>query len=158
MLRESGFRCDITGVSPTYTRAAAEALTSDDYLSLWKSGFKMNILRESESGDELEFEMIGVEAPIANAIRRILLAEVPTVAIEKVYYTTNQSIVQDEVLAHRLGLLPLNIDPRLVTSAPGRECLCVFVLSLDAPSLSFFFPQGVCLAWLGPCPLQTPPR
>jgi len=122
MLRESGFRCDITGVSPTYTRAAAEALTSDDYLSLWKSGFQMNILRESESGDELEFEMIGVEAPIANAIRRILLAEVPTVAIEKVYYTTNQSIVQDEVLAHRLGLLPLNIDPRLVTSAPGREC------------------------------------
>ncbi len=147
MLRESGFRCDITGVSPTYTRAAAEALTSDDYLSLWKSGFKMNILRESESGDELEFEMIGVEAPIANAIRRILLAEVPTVAIEKVYYTTNQSIVQDEVLAHRLGLLPLNIDPRLVTSAPGREYLCVCVRCLWTRHLFFLFLRAC--AWLG---------
>lgn len=36
----------------------------------------------------------------------------PTVAIETVYVWNNTSIVQDEVLAQRLGLIPLAIDPR----------------------------------------------
>lgn len=52
-----------------------------------------------------------------------MIAEVPSVAIEDVYIYTNTSIVQDEVLAHRLGMVPLNIHPRHVNSkAPGR-CL-----------------------------------
>jgi hypothetical protein len=42
------------------------------------------------------------------------LFQVPTVAIENVYVWNNTSIVQDEVLAQRLGLIPLAIDPRKV--------------------------------------------
>lgn len=38
--------------------------------------------------------------------------QVPTVAIEDVYVWNNTSIMQDEVLAHRVGLVPLKIDPR----------------------------------------------
>lgn len=34
-------------------------------------------------------------------------------AIERVYIANNTSIVQDEVLAHRLGLVPIQADPRL---------------------------------------------
>ena len=49
--------------------------------------------------------------PIANALRRILLAEVPSMAIEKVIIFQNTSIIQDEVLAHRLGLIPIKADP-----------------------------------------------
>lgn len=33
-------------------------------------------------------------------------------AIEKVHVYNNTSIIQDEVLAHRLGLIPLKADPR----------------------------------------------
>lgn len=33
-------------------------------------------------------------------------------AFEKIYLYQNTSIIQDEVLCHRLGLLPLNVDPR----------------------------------------------
>lgn len=51
--------------------------------------------------------MIGIDASLANAIRRILIAEVPTLAIEQVYVNNNTSILADEVLAHRLGLVPL---------------------------------------------------
>jgi DNA-directed RNA polymerase I and III subunit RPAC1 len=40
--------------------------------------------------------------------------QVPTVAVENVYVWNNTSIVQDEVLAQRLGLVALNIDPTKV--------------------------------------------
>merc|ERR1711939_366845 len=53
------------------------------------------------------FSLVGIDASIANAFRRILLAEVPTLAIEKVYVQNNTSVIADEVLAHRLGLIPL---------------------------------------------------
>ncbi len=51
--------------------------------------------------------LVGAEAPLANALRRILLSEVPTMAIERVLLYQNTSILQDEVLAHRLGLIPI---------------------------------------------------
>lgn len=47
-----------------------------------------------------------MDASIANAFRRILLAELPTLAIEDVFVFNNTSIIQDEVLCHRLGLIP----------------------------------------------------
>lgn len=34
-------------------------------------------------------------------------------AIEKVFIYNNTTIIQDEVLAHRLGLIPLKVDPRM---------------------------------------------
>ncbi len=52
------------------------------------------------------FSLIGIDASVANAFRRIMIAEVPTVAIEYVFVNNNTSIIQDEVLAQRLGLVP----------------------------------------------------
>lgn len=51
-------------------------------LDSFKENFKINLI--SCDAETLVFDMIGVDAPIANALRRILIAEVPTVAIEKV--------------------------------------------------------------------------
>lgn len=55
----------------------------------------------------LEFDAVGIDAAIANAIRRILISEIPTMAIEYVYIMNNTSVIQDEVLSHRLGLIPI---------------------------------------------------
>ncbi len=41
-------------------------------------------------------------------------------AIEKVNLYQNTSIIPDEVLAHRLGLIPINVDPRLFIDKAGR--------------------------------------
>ena len=76
----------------------------------FKNNFRLEIV--SRSAREVEFDMIGIDAPFANAFRRILLAEVPTMAVEEVFINNNTSVMQDEVLAHRLGLLPINVDPR----------------------------------------------
>jgi DNA-directed RNA polymerase I and III subunit RPAC1 len=60
---------------------------------------------------EATFSLTGIDASLANAFRRILLAEVPTLAIEKVYVNNNTSVIADEVLSHRLGLIPLKGSP-----------------------------------------------
>ncbi|NP_001264560.1 DNA-directed RNA polymerases I and III subunit RPAC1 isoform 2 [Gallus gallus] len=77
----------------------------------FEEAFRVDVVREEDG--VLEFDMVGIDAAIANAFRRILLAEVPTMAVEKVFVYNNTSIVQDEILAHRLGLIPIRADPRL---------------------------------------------
>ncbi|CAG8611079.1 475_t:CDS:10 [Cetraspora pellucida] len=80
-----------------------------DYIKEFMKKFNVKIIRKEQY--DMEFDLIGVDAAIANALRRIMIAEVPTMAIEKVYVYNNTSIVQDEVLAHRLGLIPIKADP-----------------------------------------------
>lgn len=67
---------------------------------------------KSKTDEEIVFDLAGVEPPLANALRRIIIAEIPTMAIEKVNLWQNTSIIPDENLAHRLGLIPINADPR----------------------------------------------
>ena len=40
--------------------------------------------------------------------------QVPAVAVENVYVWNNTSVIHDEVFAHRLGLVPLAVDPRML--------------------------------------------
>ncbi|XP_068141561.1 DNA-directed RNA polymerases I and III subunit RPAC1 [Drosophila tropicalis] len=82
-------------------------------IDIFKQKLKVTIVRNDDEG--LEFDLIGVYPAVANAFRRLMLSEVPSMAIEKVYIYNNTSIIQDEVLAHRMGLLPLKADPRLFT-------------------------------------------
>lgn len=78
-------------------------------LSAFKRGFKIEITKMS---DELvEFDMIGIDPPLANAFRRILIAEVPTIAISNVTIYQNTGVIHDENLAHRLGLVPIVMEP-----------------------------------------------
>ncbi|RUS21093.1 DNA-directed RNA polymerase [Endogone sp. FLAS-F59071] len=91
-------------------------------LEKFKNNLKIKINRMSKN--EMEFDLIGIDTSVANAFRRILIAEslwltstfslqqkLPTMAIEKVYIMNNTSIIQDEVLAHRLGLIPIYANP-----------------------------------------------
>lgn len=74
-------------------------------LQKFKEQFSVIVYRNDPT--HLEFDAIGIDAAIANALRRILISEIPTMAIEYVYIMNNTSVIQDEVLAHRLGLIPI---------------------------------------------------
>ena len=87
---------------------------SADFLPVFKETFRVDVISSTssaEGGSSIQFEMVGVDAAVANALRRILISEVPTVAIETVYLHNNTSIIQDEVLSHRLGLVPIDVEP-----------------------------------------------
>ncbi|KAI0988861.1 hypothetical protein GJ496_007556 [Pomphorhynchus laevis] len=80
-------------------------------LNSFKENLNISIIQAN--AEEMVFEMCGVDPAIANAFRRIMLSEVPTMAIDKVLITNNTSVIPDEVLAHRLGLIPIKADPSL---------------------------------------------
>jgi DNA-directed RNA polymerase alpha subunit len=46
---------------------------------------------------------------ICNSLRRIMIAEIPTFAIDIVGITKNDSMIPEEMIAHRLGLIPIFI-------------------------------------------------
>ncbi len=48
-----------------------------------------------------------VPVEIANSLRRIIMSEVRTIAIDDVFVFKNNSVLNDDTLAHRLGLIPL---------------------------------------------------
>lgn len=59
---------------PMASQVYGPACESADFLPAFKAGLRVNII--SDEDDEVVFDLIGVEAPIANALRRILIAEV----------------------------------------------------------------------------------
>jgi len=75
--------------------------------------------RDKES---LRFVARGISPAFANALRRAVIAEVPTMAIEDVMIIENSSILYDEMLSHRLGLVPLTTD--LDSYVLPEDCDC----------------------------------
>lgn len=92
---------------------------ADDPVAQMAKSLKIDIIKLTE--DTIEFDLVGVDAAMANALRRIMLSEVTTVAIETVWFADNTSIIQDEVLAHRIGLIPLKVDPKKLTDVVDGE-------------------------------------
>ena len=82
----------------------------------------------------MELDLIGIDASIANAFRRILMAEIPTMAIEKVYIYNNTSVMHDEILAHRLGLIPIAVDPRDFDYREGGTFSFFFDFAVQDPA------------------------
>eukprot|EP00740_Mantoniella_antarctica_P010139 CAMPEP_0181378888 /NCGR_PEP_ID=MMETSP1106-20121128/18711_1 /TAXON_ID=81844 /ORGANISM="Mantoniella antarctica, Strain SL-175" /LENGTH=518 /DNA_ID=CAMNT_0023497801 /DNA_START=121 /DNA_END=1677 /DNA_ORIENTATION=- len=110
---------------------AYNAVGIDNTFSMegFRDAFRLEVTAMDE--EKVEFEMQGISPAIANAFRRILISEVPTMAIEKVFIVNNTSIVQDEVFAHRLGLVPIRADPRMFeykseAEAPSERNTVVF--------------------------------
>jgi len=55
----------------------------------------------------VKFSLVNCDVSLANTLRRIILSEVPTMAIHYVFIYDNTSVLPDEYIAHRLGLIPL---------------------------------------------------
>lgn len=53
-----------------------------------------------------DFTIKGIDACMANAIRRTMISKIPSVAIDNVCVIENDTEYCDEIIVHRLGLIP----------------------------------------------------
>jgi DNA-directed RNA polymerase subunit D len=98
----------------------------------------LNIRIISLTEDKLTFLLEGVDTAFANALRRTMMSEVPIMAIEDIFYFDNTSLIPDEVLAHRIGLVPLTTDLEDYLLPEDCDCeselgcpKCRVILTLD---------------------------
>ena len=97
----------------------------------------MKLTNYKKQDDVITFTLSGVDGKLVNTLRRLIISGVPTMAVEKVTFYANRSVLNDEVLAHRLGLVPLKTDLKTYTlpgecTCKGSGCAkCMATLSLD---------------------------
>lgn len=90
-----------------------------------------------------KFILSEVAPAFANALRRAMLADIPKMAIDYVDIYDNTSVMFDEMLAHRMGLIPIktNLDMyklREECDCKGEGCaLCqvTYTLSAEGPCM-----------------------
>ena len=82
----------------------------------------MNIKILKETQDKIIYHISNAELPLVNTLRRLIIEEVPTIAIDEVTFVKNNSALYDEVIAHRLGLLPLTSDIKSYNFLEDCKC------------------------------------
>ncbi len=81
---------------------------------------KIEILEKTPLSLKLYIE--GISLHVLNSIRRAVLAETPTMAIDYVIFLENSTAFYDEYVAHRLALIPLKSDDALLRYKSPEEC------------------------------------
>jgi DNA-directed RNA polymerase subunit D len=89
------------------------------------------------------FTLSGASGAFANSLRRSMIGEVPTLAIEDIRIYDNTSVLFDEMLAHRIGMVPIKTDlsrfvRREACNCEGAGCpLCqvIFTLTVEGPKM-----------------------
>lgn len=74
----------------------------------------------------MRFLIKEADKSVVNSLRRIIIGELPTLAIEKVSFIDNTSSLYDEVIAHRIGLIPIKAAKKGMLDALSfkESCSC----------------------------------
>lgn len=75
--------------------------------------------------DTLQLKWKDTDVVWLNSLRRIMISEVPSIAIERIVLETNTTSVHDEFLAHRIGLLPIFCQEDMSNIPKQEECSCI---------------------------------
>lgn len=82
----------------------------------------MTVKLFDKSGTEITYLIEGENMEMINSIRRVAISEVPAMAIEDVEIHKNNSALYDEIVVHRLGLIPIKTD--LKSYSFRDDCKC----------------------------------
>jgi DNA-directed RNA polymerase subunit D len=72
--------------------------------------------------ERISVKFKNVPREYVNALRRLAISEVPTLAIDDVVMIDNSSVVHDEAVAHRLGMIPLRTDLKRFVMPHNCDC------------------------------------
>lgn len=82
----------------------------------------MKVEQAKKNGEKLSFKIKDADLSLINALRRISIESVPVLAVDIVEFTKNDSVLYDEIIAHRIGLIPLKTN--IKSFKLREECSC----------------------------------
>ena len=106
---------------------------------------KLEKIKEEKKNNKLTFLLKGGNEVFANTIRRTIIEEVPTLAVEDVEIKDNNSALYDEMLALRLGLTPIKTDlksyrlPVNEDEVEEKSARCTLQLSLKSTKKGYVY-------------------
>jgi len=83
---------------------------------------ELRVLDNDKENGKLSFILKDSNFIYANTLRRLMTEEVPAMAIEDVEFQKNNTILYDEAIAHRLGLVPLKTDLKSYNLPENCKC------------------------------------
>jgi len=75
-----------------------------------------------KNNEKIKFLAEGITSALAGELRRIMMMEIPTLAIEWVDFLKNDSVLWDEIVANRLGLIPLKYNIKFYNLKDKCKC------------------------------------
>ena len=96
----------------------------------------LEVINQNEN--KISIRLKGIPIQYANALRRICLNGVPIFAIDTIEVLENTSIMPDEAIAHRLGLIPLKTDSKdiVISEENDNETSSRVILTLDSEEVT----------------------
>jgi len=91
----------------------------------------MEIVKHGE--EAITFILKGFNNGIANSLRRIILSEIPILSIDVVQVYQNDSLLDDEFIAHRLGMVVLD-SSAIYSGKLNRDTKITFTLDVTCDS------------------------
>ena len=83
---------------------------------------QMDVSVLEKTDTRIRFLAEGAKPSFVGALRRVMMSEIPTMAIEWVDFIKNDSSMSDELLANRLGQVPLTYDLKAYNMP--KDCKC----------------------------------
>lgn len=94
----------------------------DEEFKLFEVEMQVKQLDFNKKGKQMTFLIKDVNSVFVNTLRRLIIEEVPVMSIDTVEFRKNTSALYDEIIAHRLGLIPLKTD--LKSYELPSKCSC----------------------------------
>lgn len=108
---------------------------------------KLETINEDKKNNKIVFMIKGSDEVFANTIRRLIIEEVPVLAVEDVEIKANSSALYDEMLALRLGLTPIKTDassyrlPKNQDEIDERSAQCTLQLKLKSSKKGYVYAE-----------------
>ncbi len=109
---------------------------------------KLTKLKKTKDNLNLSFQASGCDEAFINTVRRLVIEEVPTLAIEDLEIKENSSALYDEMLGLRLGLCPIKTDlksyrlPANEDEVEERAASCTLQMALKASKKGYVYAEN----------------
>lgn len=93
---------------------------------------KIELIRKSDDESKAWYRVSGADTEFANSLRRAVIAELPSFAVDEVDVYENNSVMYNEYIANRIGLIPLTYEEGI-----GDDVKITLGLNAEGPAIVY---------------------